>query len=59
MKKCINDIIFSKISKLAAASGKEIYLIGGFVRDCIMERENSAKDIDIVVAGNGIETATG
>jgi poly(A) polymerase len=58
MKKCINDIIFSKISKIAAASGKEIYVIGGFVRDCIMGIEKSAKDIDIVVAGNGIDTAT-
>lgn len=58
MKKCINDIIFSRISKIVADSGKDIYVIGGFVRDCIMERENSGMDIDIVVAGNGIETAT-
>lgn len=58
MKKCINDIVFTRISEIAAAAGKELYVIGGFVRDCIMERESSALDIDIVVRGNGIDTAT-
>lgn len=58
MKKCINDIVFSRIADIIALSGRELYVIGGFVRDCIMERDNSVMDIDIVVRGNGIDTAT-
>ncbi|MFW5781532.1 MAG: CCA tRNA nucleotidyltransferase, partial [Bacteroidota bacterium] len=33
----------------------EVYVVGGFVRDCILRREN--KDIDFVVIGSGIELA--
>jgi poly(A) polymerase len=32
-------------------------VIGGWVRDCILERNHEDKDVDIVVVGSGIETA--
>ncbi len=47
--------IFSILSDSAEQQGIEAYVIGGFVRDCFLERQS--KDIDIVVAGNGIEFA--
>lgn len=48
--------IFKVISKASESLGIQSYVIGGFVRDYILERE-SAKDIDIVTVGSGIELA--
>ena len=47
--------VFNIISELAELEKKEVYVIGGFVRDAILNRPS--KDIDIVVLGNGIEFA--
>ncbi|NNC51150.1 MAG: HD domain-containing protein [Flaviramulus sp.] len=48
--------IFKTISKSATELGVESYVIGGYVRDFILNRGN-AKDIDIVAIGNGIQLA--
>lgn len=48
--------IFKTISKAAAELQMESYVIGGYVRDYILKR-GSAKDIDIVAIGSGIELA--
>ena len=53
--KNINISIIDTISIEAELSGKEVYLVGGFVRDLILNRRN--KDIDILVVGNGIDFA--
>jgi tRNA nucleotidyltransferase/poly(A) polymerase len=47
--------LFKKIGELADKQNKEIYLIGGFVRDIILQRPS--KDIDFVVIGKGIDFA--
>lgn len=47
--------LFKKIGELADKQNKEIYLIGGFVRDVILHRPS--KDIDFVVIGKGIDFA--
>ena len=47
--------IFKLISDEAATLGVKAFVIGGYVRDCLMGRE--CKDIDIVVDGSGIELA--
>lgn len=47
--------LFHKIADAAAALGMPCYLIGGFVRDRIIDRPT--KDIDIVCMGDGIELA--
>jgi poly(A) polymerase len=52
----LNYPIFKQISDLANETNIEVYVIGGFVRDKLLER-NEKKDIDIVVHGNGIEFA--
>ena len=46
--------VLSKIAEVANGHG-ETYVIGGYVRDLILER--SSKDIDIVVVGSGIGLA--
>lgn len=55
MKECLNDKIFSLIAETAREENHEVYVIGGFVRDCILKRETH--DVDIVVHGSGIEMA--
>lgn len=43
--------VFSVISDVSEQHQAEVYVIGGFVRDCFLDRP--CKDIDIVVVGNG------
>lgn len=47
--------IFKLISEAANELGVEAYVIGGYVRDCLLNRPT--KDIDIVSTGKGIELA--
>lgn len=55
-KQALQHNIFKIISKSASELGVESYAIGGFVRDFILKR-GSAKDIDIVAVGDGIQLA--
>jgi poly(A) polymerase len=48
--------IFDLITRASEELQVESFVIGGYVRDYILER-NNAKDIDIVVVGSGIELA--
>lgn len=54
--KALTNPIFEIISKAAQDLNVECYVIGGFVRDYLLER-SSKKDIDIVAVGSGIELA--
>ncbi len=54
--KALKHPIFSDIKNAAKALGVDCYVIGGFVRDYLLNRE-SPKDIDIVVVGSGIALA--
>ena len=47
--------IFQEISKVADQMHQDTYVIGGYVRDLLLERPS--KDIDIVTVGDGIELA--
>lgn len=49
----INTPIFHLISKCAKELNQSIYIIGGFVRDILLNR-NKSNDIDFVTEGNGI-----
>jgi len=55
-KEAISATIFNYISKASEELGLQSYVIGGFVRDYILQR-GTAKDIDIVTIGSGIELA--
>ena len=48
--------IFNIVTQAADELGLETYVIGGFVRDLILNR-NQPKDIDFVCVGSGIELA--
>lgn len=56
MKNFLQDDIFKLVSEKADAKAQECYVIGGYVRDCLLKRVS--KDIDIVVVGSGIELAS-
>lgn len=47
--------VFKVASEIVTSEGLEAYVIGGYVRDLILERPS--KDIDIVVVGNGMDLA--
>lgn len=47
--------IFKTVAAAAADTGTQVYIVGGYVRDIILQREN--KDIDFVVVGSGIAFA--
>lgn len=49
--------IFPLVSQIADAQGVDAYVIGGFVRDYLLNRKKEKQDIDIVVIGNGLELA--
>lgn len=49
--------LFEAVKQYAAASGNEVYVIGGWVRDKILGR--NCKDLDFVVRGSGEEAARG
>jgi poly(A) polymerase len=55
-KQALSAPIFEIISKSAGQLGFDSYVIGGFVRDFILDR-GAKKDIDIVAIGSGIELA--
>jgi poly(A) polymerase len=54
---CLYDKIFETLSEVVTTEKTEAYVIGGYVRDCLLKREHPGKDIDIVVIGSGIEIA--
>lgn len=55
LEKHITHPVFKLVSEAAKDLGVEAYVIGGYVRDCIIGRDT--KDIDIVSTGKGIELA--
>ena len=55
-KQALSAPIFEVISKSAEQLGFDSYVIGGFVRDFILDR-GAKKDIDIVAIGSGVELA--
>lgn len=57
MNICLNDKIFDTLSGVITSENVKAYVIGGWVRDCILKRDHPDKDIDIVVIGSGIEIA--
>ncbi len=57
MNICLNDKIFNLLSDVVSSENVRAWLIGGFVRDYLLKRDNPDKDIDIVVVGSGIDIA--
>ncbi|HBS12028.1 MAG TPA: tRNA nucleotidyltransferase, partial [Flavobacteriaceae bacterium] len=56
-KEALQQEIFSYITKASTILQLETYVIGGFVRDFLLQRNSELKDIDIVTVGSGIALA--
>lgn len=54
--KKLNDPVFQLVGEVAEKMGREVYIVGGYVRDLFLDRHS--KDIDFVTVGNGIELAS-
>ena len=55
MKEKLTHPIFQIVSEAAEEMGTSAFVIGGWVRDLLMDRPS--KDIDFVCVGSGIELA--
>lgn len=51
----LSHTIFQTVGTLADQQGIDVYVVGGYVRDLLLQR--SSKDIDFVCVGSGIELA--
>lgn len=56
LKSNLTHPIFEIVSKIAGETDTQAFVIGGFVRDLLLQRDNK-KDIDIMVIGSGIDFA--
>lgn len=54
-KEVLSHRVFRLVAEAAEETGVRAYVIGGFVRDLLLDRPS--KDIDIVVEGSGIDLA--
>lgn len=55
MNQHLQHPVFGIISDIIHKNNQQAFVIGGYVRDCFLNR--SSKDIDIVIKGSGIELA--
>ena len=55
IQKVIHDEVFRIVAECGEELGKPVFVIGGYVRDVILERPS--KDMDFVIAGSGIALA--
>ncbi len=55
MKNFVESQVFRCIAEAAEELGFPAFVVGGFVRDCILGRQS--EDIDVVAVGSGIELA--
>jgi len=58
LKEYITHPVFKKIGDVSDQEGIETYVVGGFVRDVLLNRKREVFDVDIVTVGSGIGLAT-
>ncbi|MBR1882222.1 MAG: HD domain-containing protein, partial [Muribaculaceae bacterium] len=57
VKRRVDTDVFHLVGEVADAMGRECYVVGGYVRDILLERPSG--DMDFVTVGSGIELARG
>ncbi len=58
LKDHITHPVFRQIGKVSDQEGIETYVVGGFVRDILLNRRREVFDVDVVTVGSGIDLAT-
>ena len=57
LKEQLSHPVFKRIGEISDQEGMETYVVGGFVRDLLLDRKKELSDIDIVTVGSGINLA--
>ena len=57
LKQHLKDPIFKIIRDIADDSNLEVYVVGGFLRDILLNRIITQTDLDFVCIGDGINLA--
>ena len=57
VKRRVDTDVFHLVGEVADAMGRECYVVGGYVRDILLDRPSG--DMDFVTVGSGIELARG
>ena len=57
LKKSLKNPIFSIISKISDELNYPTFVVGGWVRDLLINRKQQQTDIDFVCVGSGITLA--
>ena len=57
LKRYLKDSIFSTVTNVANEINSPVYVVGGWVRDLLLKREEEGKDIDFVCVGSGPDFA--
>lgn len=57
LKDQLNHLVFNRIGEISDLEGLETYVVGGYVRDLLLDRKRKLSDIDIVTVGSGINLA--
>jgi poly(A) polymerase len=58
LKDHLSNPVFRQIGSVSDGEGIETYVVGGFVRDILLNRQKEFYDVDIVTVGSGIDLAT-
>lgn len=53
----LTNPVFKTIEAISDQEGLETYVVGGFVRDLLLERKREISDVDIITVGSGIDLA--
>ena len=54
----LTNPVFNLISEISDKEGLETYVVGGFVRDLLLDRNREKADVDIITVGSGISLAS-
>ncbi len=57
LRDCLDHPLFRVVSEVSGEMDVPAFVVGGYVRDCLLGRDHPDLDIDIVVVGRGIEVA--
>jgi poly(A) polymerase len=57
LKDKLTHPVFNRIREIADNEGLETYVVGGYVRDILLDRKREITDVDIVTVGSGIHLA--
>ncbi len=53
----LRDLILSQVKAFAKAKGLSLYLVGGFIRDALLDRDHLPSNVDFAIPAHALEVA--